>query len=280
MARSSGCHETGVAAPGPMDLRTAFAVASSEGVSPRRIAVVLMEVGAWYSWRQDAHALLDAGESARVQRRRDPTQREALALAYALHRLLLGRFLGLDPTKVPLHRDARGCPRLPGDIAYTSLSHADGVVAVAMTTSGPVGVDVELAARAAVMPEIARCVTHRSEVAYLVALAEPVCAAALLALWVRKEAVLKAAGVGLEVAMDTFAAPEHGALPLPGLRAGAVQLRMLDAGALCVAAVAGTPGVEVSCRWLHPPVGARGVDAAVRHLRGTDPFHLPAVEAA
>ncbi|MFD0737890.1 4'-phosphopantetheinyl transferase family protein [Lysobacter koreensis] len=262
-----------------MDLDAAFAAASRDVLSPRRITVALMEVGAWHPWRQDAHALLDAAETARVQRRRDPAQRDALALAYAWHRLLLARLLGLDPADVPLQRDARGCPRLAGDLAHTSLSHADGVVAVAMTTSGPVGVDIELATRAAVMAEIARCVCHRSESEHFAALMGPARATAFLALWVRKEAVLKAAGVGLEVAMETFAAPEHDALPLPGARSAVVQVRMLEAGPSCVAAVAGPAGVAVSCNWLRPPA-ARGVGGPAHWGRIADPLHLSAAEAA
>ena len=245
-----------------MGLRGAFARAvvaqSGNGagcnglMSPRKITVALLKLGDWRPWLAEAAALLSAEEAARVRRRRVPADRDARVLAYALHRLLLGRALGCQPADVLLHRDGLGCPRLPGDIACTSLSYAQGFIALALTTSGPVGVDIEPRGRAAVMPGIARCVCHASETIALAARDETARAAAMLALWVRKEALLKAAGVGLAVPMESFAAPEHHALQVPALFDEAVQVRMLDAGDDCVAAVAGATGAVVECRWLRP----------------------------
>ena len=263
----SGCPGgTPVAARRAFHLKSAFAIAAAAWTIPPRPAmeVVLLETCDWRPWLADAHALLSAAEAERVQRRRQAADRDALALAYALHRLVLGKVLDREPSDVSLHRDERGCPRLAGDMAYTSLSHADGLIAIAVTVAGPIGVDIEPPGRATVMPEIARSVCHRSEAADLDALDEPTRAAALLALWVRKEALLKAAGVGLAVPMETFAAPEGGALVLPGLFADAVQVRMLDAGDRCVAAVAGPAGMRIECCWLPPRVGRGSQESSIR----------------
>jgi 4'-phosphopantetheinyl transferase len=244
------------------DLRSVFPHATARAGGPASrgaLAVTLLDVREWRSWRAGACTLLSAGEVERVQRRRVANHREALTLAYALHRLLLGEALGLGPERVPLYRDERGCPRLAGDIAYTSLSHADGWVAVAISLAGPVGVDIEARARAGVMPEIAACVCAPSEVAALDVLGAGGRAADLLALWVRKEALLKAAGVGLSVPMPSFAGPVHDALVLPMLFGAPVQVRMLDAGGECVAAVAGPSGTRIDCQWRHPS----GEDAAI-----------------
>ncbi|MGH8077978.1 MAG: 4'-phosphopantetheinyl transferase family protein [Lysobacter sp.] len=179
-----------------------------------------------------------------------------MALAYALHRLLLSRALSRDPMDVPLERNELGCPRVRGHDVCTSLSHADGLIALAVA-EGPVGVDVEPAARAAVMTEIARQVYHYSEATGLFVLGETERNAALLAMWVRKEAVLKAAGVGLATPMQTFAAPEHASLRLPASLFGeAMQVRMLAADDRCVAAVAGPCGASIDCRWVRPALGA------------------------
>lgn len=72
-------------------------------------------------------------------------------------------------------------------------------------------------------------------------------ARALLELWVRKEALLKAAGIGLELEMDHFTAPEATPLPLPGPRfAGQrVELRRVHAGDAWVMAVASVPGAAL-----------------------------------
>ncbi len=221
------------------------------GLSPA-ITVVLLELGDWQPWLAEASRLLDPAEAERVRRRRSMLDRNALTLAYALHRLLLGHVADQDPSEVQLYRDELGCPRLAGDIAYTSLSHSEGLIALAVTTSGPVGVDIEPVGRSAVMAEIAGCVCHPSEADELAGLDETTRAAAMLALWVRKESVLKAAGIGLAVPIESFAAPEHAALSLPGLFPDTVQVQMLDAGNACLAAVAGARGVAIDCRWLWP----------------------------
>lgn len=251
------------------DLASVFAHAASGFGRPapsQKITIALFDVDDWLPWLAEAIALLGADEAARVQRRRFVADRNALALAYALHRLLLAHVLGGNPAQVPLRRDDRGCPRLLGDAAYTSLSHAEGLIALAVTASGPVGVDIEPSARAVVMAEIAHSVCHPSEAAELSALDEWARCTAMLALWVRKEALLKAAGIGLAVPMESFSAPSHHALRVPALFADPAQVRMLDAGAGCIAAVAGAPDAIVDCRWLRPLPGAlaasvAGVDA-------------------
>lgn len=255
-----------------LDLRAVFACAFEQSglAFPRAIVVGLADPREWQPWLGEALTMLSAEEAERVRRRRITGDREALAITYALHRLLLGRAMDLDPRDVPLFRDGEGCPRLEGDAAYTSLSHADGLIALAATTSGPVGVDIEPAARACVMEEIAGRVLQPGEAAELSALPEPVRGKALLELWVRKEAVLKAAGVGLAVPMETFAAPEHARLMLHGLCAGPIQIRMLQAGPRCVAAIAGRSGVAIKCQWLRP-VASDAIENSCRARSGNHP---------
>ncbi len=235
-------------------LREAFANAST---SPDRIPVpvtgayaAIFDLTDWSPWLADAYTLLDAAELKRVQSRRVVSHRHQLALGYALHRLLLARVLECDAIDVPIRRDARGGPFLSGSPLSTSLSHADQCVAVAVSASGPVGIDIELAARAPVVPEIAERVCHPADSADLAALPGLTRSEAMLALWVRKEAFLKAAGIGLQREMQTFAAPQNALLELP--EGGTVRVRMLDVGPQWVAAVASAPELQVKCAVFHP----------------------------
>ena len=217
-----------------------------------RVVVALIDLGEWQPWRLEAWRLLDDAECRRAERRRAAADRDDLALGYALHRLLLGKALGCDPSDVPLARDARGCPRLGDDVLWTSLSHAGGYVALAACAVGPVGVDIELATRAATMPEIAGRVCHPADAASIAGLLPPAWNTALLELWVRKEALLKAAGVGLEREMNSFAAAGNQVLPLSSPSGAMTQLRMLDVGPRWVAAVAAPPGIPLEHTWLRP----------------------------
>jgi len=221
----------------------------------RGVLVAFFALDAWRPWLGEARRLLDAAEDDRVARKRRPRDADDLALAYGLHRLVLGRVIGCEARAVPLAREALGRPCLRGGDAHTSLSHADDAVAVAVAGRGPVGVDLEAMARAVQMEEIAAAVLHPSERAALDACDASARDAALLALWVRKEALLKAAGIGLAREMHGFAAPVATPVPLPavdGPDGEDAVLRMVDAGGDWIAAVATPLGATVVSAWLQP----------------------------
>lgn len=212
--------------------------ATLAGAQDADTCALWLDVADWSPWRRRATALLDAAERARVERMRRPADREMLTIAYAAHRLLLASCLGRAPEAVPLTRDARGCPRVPGTAWHTSLSHADGAVAIAASRMGPVGIDLEARARAGLVPELAERICSPAELRHYAAMGPE----ALLALWVRKEAVLKACGWGLGVEMSGIEVPDGASCVLPrdGRR---VHVAMLPVGAAHVGALA-SPGPD------------------------------------
>jgi len=212
------------------------------------VLVTILDLADWCRFQDEAPALLDEAEVARARRQRNPRNRDALVLTYALHRLLLSNVLRCAPGEVGVRRDDKGCPRLPGGAWHTSLSHSADRVAFAVSMTGPVGIDIEPADRAAEMDAIAERVVHRDELAALAGLSAVARDRALLDLWVRKEALLKAAGIGLECAMETFTAPVGVPLQLPGERfAGReTSLQMVDAGRDWACAAATPPGARIA----------------------------------
>jgi 4'-phosphopantetheinyl transferase len=105
--------------------------------------------------------------------------RDRSLTAAALVRLLLASRLGVEPTEVAIDRTC-GKPRLAWPAAGPgfSVSHAGEQVVVAISDDAAVGVDVERLGR------MDDCCTMT---------------------WVRKEAVIKAAGTGLATPMSSFA---------------------------------------------------------------------------
>lgn len=223
------------------------------------VVVAVFALSDWRPWATDALDLIDARERERVQRQRRADHRQDLAMAYALHRLVLARALDMPGARVPLARDAQGRPVLEGLAVDTSLSHADGRVAVAMSLYGPVGVDIEPADRAEVMREIAGRICHGDEHAHIAARRDAEQGAALLELWVRKEAFLKAAGVGLAREMDTFALPEGAtATSLHPGQAAEVSVERLDLGPGVACALARRPDIPCVAGWVRPRGTAGG----------------------
>jgi 4'-phosphopantetheinyl transferase len=247
-----------------MTLASAFAT-TAHALRAGRVRVAVAAVDDWLEWQGDAWALLDVHEHARASRQRLSHERAERALAYALHRLFLADALECEPARVPLYRDASGCPRLDGNVVWTSLSHAGGLLAFAVGSAGPVGVDIEPLSRCGAMDEIAGSVCHADEWTSMASLPASSRAAALLELWVRKEAVLKAAGVGLDVPMTSFVAPRSATVQVPGFEA-CWRVSPVDAGPGAIAAVAMADGMKIEHVRLRPrhasAVPARSVAAS------------------
>lgn len=215
------------------------------------LRVWLLRTSAWRPRWEELQQWLDASQRQRLSAIRDPQRRRDRLLAHALHRQVLGEALSLPPGHLPLFRCASGQPRLAIPGLHTSLSHADEVIAIALSRGAPVGVDVEMRATPSLQP-IADLVCAPMELERL--RCTPSSDAALLELWVRKEAALKAAGLGLSRPMSSFEAAEGARLRLRDAQGEPVhmQVRLIEAAVDCVVAVAGPPGCPARWQWLHP----------------------------
>ena len=158
------------------------------------------------------HALLDEHEARRRARFRTHADRRRFVLAAVTLRAVAGQRTGTDAAAVAVDRSCDRCgarhgrPRLPEQGLEASVSHSGDVVAVAVTSAGPVGVDLEL-------------LTSRD----YGLLAASACApaeqlhvrgpAGFYAYWTRKEAVLKATGEGLRTPMTDLLMAPPGAAP-------------------------------------------------------------------
>ncbi len=153
---------------------------------------------------QPEHSHLDRHEVARaamVRRRRD---RARYVLAHVALRVLLGRYLALAPADVVYRREP--CPRCGGPNGRPALDGAPRPVHFSLSTSGdliligiataPVGVDIEIPARADTVRDVGELL-HEAERAELLAAPASERATVFTRLWTRKEAYLKGVGVGV-----------------------------------------------------------------------------------
>jgi 4'-phosphopantetheinyl transferase len=172
--------------------------------------VTLPGVELLWSGRVSEHAedavahrhLLDADETTRLAAFYRSADRNAYAVAHVNLRRLLGKRLGQSPAAVALAREPcvgcsgpHGRPFVPGSTVHFSLSHTSGLVMIALAEA-PVGIDVEGVPNAGTVTEVADQLhpRERTELAALPAAERP---AAFARCWTRKEALLKATGVGL-----------------------------------------------------------------------------------
>ncbi len=124
----------------------------------------------------------------------------------AMLRLGLARYLETTPQKIVMATNRHGKPFLAeGSALHFNVSHSGGLGAIAFTTVGEVGIDVESIQRDVEALEIATANFTRSETAMIAAAdSAQEQARIFLRFWTRKEAVLKAAGCGLLGGLEGF----------------------------------------------------------------------------
>jgi 4'-phosphopantetheinyl transferase len=159
--------------------------------------VALGQSDAWV--QRTADRLLHAEERTRLERCAPDVRRRRLVAQIAL-RLVLADRLGRPPEALAFVRGTLGKPTLTGaEGLHFSLAHSGDCCLIAVTTLGPVGVDVE---HVAPLPELDAIVASRyapAEVAALERLSGRPRLVAFYRCWTRKEAYLKATGAGLSV---------------------------------------------------------------------------------
>ena len=146
---------------------------------------------------------LDEEERLHCQRFRLQGDRVAYVAAHALLRCTLSRTSGLPPASLIFRRDKMGKPflTLPECSGIdVSISHTAGMVAVALSEAGKVGVDVEAIVQNNIPShDLAAYGLSDQEIRELELLSEPEKSEAFFDLWTAREAVAKADGRGLSL---------------------------------------------------------------------------------
>ena len=154
-------------------------------------------------WR----AVLDYAERARVERLAVARNRVEYIAAHALTRRVLSEATGEAPSAFRYQVGAKGKPVAvvygrPAAIEF-NLSHTNGLVAIAVSRLGPVGVDAEAIDRN-VNLAVADRYFFGAEGSWLAGLPPAGRAEGFLRLWTLKEAYIKATGRGLSQPLDEF----------------------------------------------------------------------------
>ncbi len=144
--------------------------------------------------------VLSADEQERAARYRWERDRRKFVVGRGRLRRLLGLRLGRAADEVRFRYGANGKPALDGDGRLSfNLSHADDLMLVAISHDAEVGVDVERLRPLPEMADLAPEFLTRAELDRLALVDEAERLVTLYRIWTRKEAWLKARGVGLSV---------------------------------------------------------------------------------
>lgn len=209
--------------------------------------------------------LLDDAERERLSRLRHPADRLRFVAGRVLVRELVAERTGVAARLVALRVDGRGRPRVvaPTGAPDVSISHARGVVAVAIATGGRVGIDLEARPADADRPALERVALAPEERRRAQRLRPEVRAERALRAWAVKEAYGKLTGRGIALAPDELTVARVAGRP--------VALRTLRLG------IAGEPFRLAVAAWSPASPGDRPELGLSLHGRGA---LAPAAKAA
>ncbi len=197
--------------------------------------------------RERGLALVPPDELRRARRFVRREHQEAFLTQRVFLRSLLSRYVPVSPLKLEFSLGERGKPSLPGDRPHFNLSHAADRALLAVATDFALGVDIERLDAKIDPRELGPTVLAPSETPLVEGLGGAIQKRAFLRIWCRKEACLKAAGVGLlddlislSVATDRVDLRRCGDRRIDPERAPIVFVQDLDMGDAHVAALATT----------------------------------------
>ena len=145
---------------------------------------------------------LDDVERQRAARFVREDIRQHYVLAHAGLRVVLSRYLGVNPDAVPLDRSTTGKPFLTREQRDQSaitfnLSHAHGRALIAVSNAQEVGVDLEFVRSDVEVANLSKRFFTPSEHTAIMQASEEQRASRFFRYWVAKEALLKAQGIGI-----------------------------------------------------------------------------------
>ena len=149
--------------------------------------------------------LLSQDELERVNRFKFEKDRKTYILARGLLRILSERYLNIDASELCFVYNEFGKPSYDlQTLVRFNVSHSGELIVLAFVTKGEVGVDVEHIKTNFDIAKIAEGFFSKDEVSSLLAFSEAKRAKAFFNCWTRKEAFIKAKGVGLSFDLTSF----------------------------------------------------------------------------
>lgn len=149
--------------------------------------------------------LLDAQERERARRFRFERDRRRHVDAHVALRQVLADRTGRSAAALEFEAGAFGKPRVAGaPRCEFSLSHSDDLALIALADEGEIGVDIERVRALPDLDALARQCLAADELRALEALPTADRAFSFLQTWTRKEACLKALGLGLQIEPASF----------------------------------------------------------------------------
>jgi len=151
---------------------------------------------------------LSEDERTRAGRFHFERDRRRFIVGRGVLRAILGRYVGIEPSRLEFCCGPRGKPYLAGRFAggtlHFNLAHSEELALYAFAPGRVIGIDLERVRTEVACEQIARRFFSPRESATLRAQPAAVRQKAFFTCWTRKEAYIKARGEGLSLPLDQF----------------------------------------------------------------------------
>jgi 4'-phosphopantetheinyl transferase len=182
--------------------------------APQNLAADQIHVWAWQldtslsspALEEAQIGLLDAKEQERFHRFHFACDRARFAIAHVNVRRILGAYLDREPERIVFRTNSFGKPELAAEAQTRplrfNLSHSRSIALLALSTETELGIDVE--DLRPIQLDLAESYFSPTELAALSSLQGEAWLNGFYHCWTRKEAILKAEGVGLNLPLNSF----------------------------------------------------------------------------
>ncbi len=159
-------------------------------------------------------SLLSFDEQERARRFHFAKDANLFIAAHGLLRIILAHYLHLSPQEVSFITRPGGKPILPSYSSPLSfnISHSGEMVAVGLSSTAEIGIDIETIRPFENFMEIAANYFHPQEALAISTLPQERQLHKFYRIWTQKEAVVKALGTGLTTSLKQFSVLENGNL--------------------------------------------------------------------
>ena len=148
---------------------------------------------------------LSVEESKRASRFHFQVDRDRFIVAHGCLRDILGRYLRCEPHRINIITGDYGKPALLSDAGFEfNLSHSGEYALIAIARGHRLGIDVERIRPEIELERMARRYFSAGEFSELMALPPDQRDVGFFNCWTRKEAYIKAQGLGLSLRLDSF----------------------------------------------------------------------------
>jgi 4'-phosphopantetheinyl transferase len=157
--------------------------------------------------REHLHSLLTTEERDRASRLRFEDDRGRAIVGRGMLRTVLSGCTGQPPAEIELVEDRHGRPLLHGagsSKLHFNVAHSGGWILIGVADGARIGVDVEQIRPVSDIASLMERFFAPGETAAIMSLRSDERLTAFFDCWTRKEAYLKAMGVGLQFGLDSF----------------------------------------------------------------------------